>query len=171
MASIHGALHWAKEHPVPLAIGVFAVGAVVLLLMNSGSSSSSGSSGLSSFYAAQAAQAQSGNSLMATQDQDKTAVALAQIGTANQQALATTAAGVSTANIAANQAVALKQLAVTSQANQQQYNLGVQSLNNQYAENAWNYALSEHAQDIGYDQAAWQQADLVYGITGRAAGH
>lgn len=172
MAGMSDALHWAEKHPVPLAIGVFCVGAVLLLLLSgSKSSAASSGSGLGTFYAAQAAQASSGNQLMATQDQDKTAVALAQIGASNQQALATTSAGVSLASIDANQAVALKQLNITARNNNEQYLLGQQSLENQYAVNDWNYALQEHAQDIGYAQSAWAQSDLVYGVTGNAAGH
>lgn len=76
MAGIQGAVEWAGKHPVPVAMGVFAVGAIILLMMRP---TSSGDNGMSAFYAAQSAQAASGNSLMAVQDTNKTQVALADI--------------------------------------------------------------------------------------------
>lgn len=75
-------LHWAAEHPVPVAIGVFAIGAVLLLVMSAGGgggSSSSGASDMSAFYAASAAQGQASAGLAATQSNNATALGVAQI--------------------------------------------------------------------------------------------
>lgn len=78
MSVFHGAVEWSGKHPVTLAVGVFAIGAVILLMMKGGGGSAA-AGGMGQFYAAQAAQAASGNSLMAVQANDKTAVALAGI--------------------------------------------------------------------------------------------
>lgn len=78
MSGISGAVAWSGKHPVTLAVGVFAIGAVILLMMK-GHGGDPAAGGMGQFYAAQAAQAASGNSLMAVQANDKTAVALAGI--------------------------------------------------------------------------------------------
>lgn len=109
MAGISSAVEWAGKHPVTVAVGVFALGAVFLLFMR-GSSSGTGDGGMSAFYAAQAAQAASGNQLMAVQAQGKTATAIAQIAAdrdvqladyATQAAATQVAGGISLAEIAA----------------------------------------------------------------------
>lgn len=95
MSAIKGAVHWAGEHPVTVAVGVFAIGAVILLMMK-GSGGGAANNGMSSFYAAQASQAASGNSLMAVQAQGKTATAIAQIAANRDTAIANTGAAVAT---------------------------------------------------------------------------
>jgi hypothetical protein len=69
------AAHWAGEHPVPMIVGVLGLGAVFILLTRP-SNAGAADSGMAGFYAAQSAQAASGNSLMAVQNQDATAVAI-----------------------------------------------------------------------------------------------
>jgi len=98
MSAIKGAVHWAGEHPVTTAVGVFAVGAVILLILKPGAAPA-GDNGMSAFYAAQAAQSASGNSLMAIQAQGKAATAIAQISADRDTHIADTA---SAANIAIN---------------------------------------------------------------------
>jgi hypothetical protein len=77
---------WAGEHPVMLGVGIFAIGGIIIILMNSGSSSSasaSAGSGMASFYAAQSAQQASNNTVALAQVQGATDTAVAQIA-ANQ---------------------------------------------------------------------------------------
>ena len=131
MSAIKGAVHWAGEHPVTVAVGVFAIGAVILLMMK-GSGGGAADNGMSSFYAAQAAQASSGNSLMAVQSQGKTATAIAQIAADRDKAIATTGAGVATVQsqtdlgIAQVNADVLNNAELTrQQAQRQQFFLGV----------------------------------------------
>lgn len=97
MADASSALHWAAKHPIPVAVGVFAVGAILLLMMGGhGSSSSSSSSDMSAFYAAQAAQAADGASVATTQSNNATALGIAQIQ-----------GNTSTANTASNNAASV----------------------------------------------------------------
>lgn len=77
---LHKSIEWAGKHPVPVFVGVVVGGGVLIMLMRGGGgSSSSGDNGMSAFYAAQAAQANSGNQLMAIQNQDATALGIAQV--------------------------------------------------------------------------------------------
>lgn len=71
-------LHWAAEHPVPVAVGVFAVGAVLLLLMG-GKGGQASDGGMSAFYAAQAAQTNAAAGLAATQSNNATALGIADL--------------------------------------------------------------------------------------------
>lgn len=79
-------LHWAAEHPVPVAVGVFAIGAVLLLVMGGSSGGSQAGAGMSAFYAAQAAQSQDNATVAVTQSNNNAALGVAQI-----QATASTA--------------------------------------------------------------------------------
>jgi hypothetical protein len=88
MSAVTGAVHWAGEHPVTTAVGAFAIGAVVLLMMR-GSGGGGGDNGMGAFYAAQSAQSASGNSLAAVQAQSKAAVQIAQLASDRDVALAT----------------------------------------------------------------------------------
>lgn len=73
-------LHWAAEHPVPTAVGVFAVGALLLLVMGSGKGGGSqAGAGMSSFYAAQAAQSANNASVATTQSNNTAALGIAKI--------------------------------------------------------------------------------------------
>ena len=71
-------LHWAAEHPVPVAVGVFALGAIVLLATSHGGGSQAGA-GMGAFYAAQAAQVQAGANLAARQSDNATALGIASL--------------------------------------------------------------------------------------------
>jgi len=99
MAGFHGAVEWAGKHPVPTALGVFAVGAVLLLMFRGGRTAPASDGGMSAFYAAQAASAASGNQLAAVQEQGKAATAIAQIAAGRDTHIADTAAAT---NIAVN---------------------------------------------------------------------
>lgn len=92
MASFSSAVHWAGDHPVTTAVGAFATGAILLLMLRG---HGGGNNGMSAFYAAQAAQAASGNQLMAAQDANKTAVAVAGIAADRDKSLATISGGAS----------------------------------------------------------------------------
>lgn len=131
MSAIKGAVHWAGEHPVTVAVGVFAVGAILLLMMRKPSAAGA-NNGMASFYAAQAAQASSGNSLMAVQSQGKTATAIAQIAADRDKAIANTGAAVATVQsqtdvqLAQVNADVLNNAELTrQQAQRQQFFLGV----------------------------------------------
>lgn len=64
--NLQGAAHWAGEHPVIIAGGVFVIGGLLLLVL-SGNNGSANSNLGSAYFAAQAAQGVSGNQLQATQ--------------------------------------------------------------------------------------------------------
>jgi len=98
MSGFNGAVKWAGDHPVMVAVGVFGIGAIILLMMQP-KSSGGGDNGMGAFYAAQSAQAASGNSLMAIQEQSKAAVALGGIAADRDKHIADTA---SATNIAVN---------------------------------------------------------------------
>lgn len=72
-------LHWAAEHPVPVAIGVFAVGALILLMTSGGGGGSQAGAGMSSFYAAQAAQSANNASVATTQSNNNAALGISKI--------------------------------------------------------------------------------------------
>lgn len=131
MSAIKGAVHWAGEHPVTVAVGVFAIGAVLLLMMKGGGSGAA-NNGMSAFYAAQASQAASGNSLAAVQAQGKTATAIAQIAANRDTTIAATGAQVATVQsqtdvqLAQLNADVLNNAELTrQQAQRQQFFLGV----------------------------------------------
>lgn len=132
MSAIKGAVNWAGEHPVTVAVGVFAFGAIVLLMLSGRKGGVAANNGMGAFYAAQASQAASGNSLMAVQAQGKTATAIAQIAADRDKAIATTGAGVATVQsqtdlgIAQVNADVLNNAELTrQQAQRQQFFLGV----------------------------------------------
>lgn len=77
MSVIKGAIHWAGEHPVVIAVGVFGIGALFLLTRGGGGQPAAAN--LSSFYAAQAAQAQAGAVIQTTQIQADAAQGIAKI--------------------------------------------------------------------------------------------
>lgn len=97
MSGIHGAVEFAGKHPVGTAVGVFAVGALLLLMFRGGGSAPASDGGMSAFYAAQAASNASGNQLAAVQEQGKAATAIAQIGANRDMHLGDTAAATSIA--------------------------------------------------------------------------
>lgn len=74
-------LHWAAEHPVPTAVGVFAVGALLLIVMGAGKGGggSQAGAGMSSFYAAQAVQSANNASVATTQSNNSAAMGIAKI--------------------------------------------------------------------------------------------
>lgn len=123
MSAISGAVNWAGKHPVTVAVGVFALGAVLLLVLRK--PAASGNNGMSAFYAAQAAQAASGNSLMAVQNQVKGATAIAQIQ-ADQNVQIATIGGQTSTNLAGiNASVANAAELTRQEAQRQQFFLGV----------------------------------------------
>jgi len=81
MSGISGAISYAGKHPVTVAVGVFAVGAVLLLLLRGNGGGQTSDGGMNAFYAAQAAQASSGNALLAAQKQVMGAIAINQQNT------------------------------------------------------------------------------------------
>lgn len=135
MSGFHGVVEFAGKHPVGTAVGVFAVGAVILLLMKGGSAPAS-DGGMSAFYAAQAASAASGNQLAAVQEQGKAATAIAQIAAGRDVHLADTASATTIAvntvqaqtdvSLAGINASVLNSAELTrQQAQKQQFFLGV----------------------------------------------
>lgn len=107
MSAISGAVKWAGDHPVLIAVGVFAVGAVFLLMSRP---APAGDSGIGAFYAAQAAQANSGNQLAGVQAQVAGATAIAKIASERDQAIAATS-GATAANLATIQGKSAADLA------------------------------------------------------------
>jgi hypothetical protein len=89
MSAISSAADWGGKHPVTLAVGVFAVGAVILLLMRPRPVVMD--NGMGAFYAAQSASANSGNQLAAVEAQVTGATAIAQIAASRDVSLASTA--------------------------------------------------------------------------------
>lgn len=121
-------LHWAAEHPVPVAIGVFAVGAVLLLVMGHGSGGGGGGD-MAAFYAAQGAQAQAAAGLAATQNSNATALGIAgiQAGVTNHSTDAAVTINQSDNNLAAYQTY--KQVRLQTQQSQFAYQAGVNGNN------------------------------------------
>lgn len=72
-------LHWAAEHPVPVAVGVFAVGALILLMTAGKGGGSQAGAGMQGFYAAQAAQAADNATVATTQSNNTAALGIAKI--------------------------------------------------------------------------------------------
>lgn len=122
------AIDWAGQHPVTTAVGAFAVGAIILLMLKGGGGGSN--NGMAAFYAAQAAQAQSGNALMIAQDQDKTAVALAQTAAAYHAQVATVQSQTDLNLASINAGVANSQELTRQEAQKQQFFLatGIQQI-------------------------------------------
>lgn len=122
MSAVSGAVEWSGKHPVVLAVGVFALGAVILLMLKGGGGSAA-AGGMGQFYAAQAAQAASGNSLMAVQANDKTAVALAQLASTRDTTLGL-------ANLSTQQTLGLAANDTAQQGQRQQFWLatGIQQI-------------------------------------------
>lgn len=134
MAGISGALGWAAKNPVPVALGVFAIGAFVLLFMRKPVVVQD--SGMGAFYAAQAAGNASGNELAMIQAQVGGAVAAARIAAERDLGLADKAGSFSiqantikaqtdTTLAAFNRDVLLNQELTRQQGQRQQYWLGV----------------------------------------------
>jgi CCR4-NOT transcriptional regulation complex NOT5 subunit len=180
MSAIKGAVHWAGEHPVTTGVGVFAIGAILLLMLRP--SSGGANNGMASFYAAQAAQAQSGNSLMAVQEQGKAATAIAQISANRDVHIADTAAAtnaqintvqaqtdVSLAGINAGVANAAEM--TRQQAQRQQFFLGVgeQQLQGQATPFFLNNMASGNPASAAAALAAWQA--LIQGGTHYSPAH
>lgn len=179
MSGIKGAVEWAGHHPVPVALGVFAVGAVLLLVFRG---NSGGDNGMGAFYAAQAAQAASGNALMTTQAQVKGATAIAQIAADRDVHLADTGAATSLAintvqaqtdvNLANINASVLSQAELTrQQAQKQQFFLGVgiqQLLGQSLPYLLQDFASGDPTRTQGA-VAAWQAA--LQGGTNYSASH
>ncbi len=86
MSGFSGAASWAGKNPVLLGVGVFAVGAVLLLLLRKPTVIQD--SGMGAFYAAQAAGNNSGNQLAAVQAQVAGATAIAGIAASRDTTLA-----------------------------------------------------------------------------------
>jgi hypothetical protein len=86
---MNGPLKWAIDNPIPLALGVFAVGAVLLLVLRKPTVIQD--SGMGAFYAAQSAGAQSGNELAKVQAQVAGATAIAGIAAKRDETLSDTA--------------------------------------------------------------------------------
>lgn len=108
MSQISAAFKWASEHPVPTAVGVFAVGAILLLMTRNTSAGASGdATSAAAYYAAEAQQGISGNQLAETQIVAQAATTQALAATAADVTNNTTWANVSLANTANNNAAAL----------------------------------------------------------------
>jgi hypothetical protein len=108
MAGLSGAVKWAGDNPVIVAVGVFAVGAV-FILMNS-KPAPAGNNGMAAFYAAQAASAQSGNQLAMVQAQVTGAQGIAKIQSERDQAIASTS-GATALGLATTQGKSAAELA------------------------------------------------------------
>lgn len=91
MSVFKGAIHWAGEHPVTIAVAVFGLGALFLLTRGGGSSSAA-STNMSAFYAAQASQAQGNDAVALAQVQGTAATAIAQIAANRDTTIAGTQA-------------------------------------------------------------------------------
>lgn len=123
------ALHWAAEHPVPVAVGVFAVGAL-LLLMNSGGGGGQSSGGdMAAFYSAEASQANANAQLSATQSTNATALGIAslqaQTSQANTKTSADAAVAVNQSNNNLSAYEAYKQIRLATQQSAFAYQAGV----------------------------------------------
>lgn len=112
MNVVSGAVHWAGEHPIPTAVGVFAVGAILLLVLRPATPTVA-DNGMSAFYAAQAVQATSGNQLMAVQNQDATALGVAQVAAARDVGMVTAQGATDTSLASINGASAVQLADIT----------------------------------------------------------
>lgn len=180
MGMISKAVDWAGEHPITTAVGAFAIGAVLLIVLKGGGGGGAGSA-MSSFYAAQAAQAASGNTLAASQAQSAAAVSVAQIAAARDVTIAQTSGSTQTGLAQINGStqvqlaqinapLALAQETTNQQAQKQQFWLatGEQQLQGQAAP----YLLQDLARggNSGAGAAAvW--ADFIGGGTAYHAAH
>lgn len=85
--AVSKAVNFAGEHPVMTALGVFAIGAVVLVVLRGSGGGGEGGSSMSAFYAASAASSSAGNQLAAVQAQVNGATAIAKIAADRDVAL------------------------------------------------------------------------------------
>lgn len=118
-----GVFKWAAENPLMLGLGVFAVGAVFLLLFRKPTVVQD--SGMGAFYAAQASSANSGNQLAAVQAQVAGATALATIAAEYQTKVATVGAQTDVKLAELNSGVLMGQQELQRQAQNKAYWQGV----------------------------------------------
>lgn len=118
------AISWMGDHPVLVAVAVFAVGGMVLLSLNKGGGGSS-DGGMGAFYAAQSAQQASNNQVNVAQVQGQTAVALAQVQGTTATGIATLATQRDTAIAQMNSDLSSKSLDLAKEAQNKAYWQGV----------------------------------------------
>lgn len=118
-----GAIKWAGDNPLILAIGVFVIGGFVLLAMRKPVVVQD--SGMSAFYAAQAASNQSGNQLAAVQAQVAGQTQIAALATDYQSRVNTVRAQTDVKLAELNQGVILGQQKLQIEAQNKAYWQGV----------------------------------------------
>lgn len=138
-------LHWAAEHPVPVAIGVFAIGALVLLMTSGGGGGSQAGAGMSSFYAAQAAQSANNASVATTQSNNTAALGIAKIqadaSTAINANNNSTALGINGQNTALSAYQTYKQTRLATQQSEFAYMLDFNGVGANFADQLHNLSF------------------------------